>query len=65
MKILLYLAEPPLFWTPGVNSFGMMLLVKSCSVAKELGSKVRSRENILSLYMSSIATMLLLTCASR
>jgi hypothetical protein len=34
-------------------------------VAKELGSKVRSRENILSLYMSSIATMLLLTCASR
>ena len=42
-KILLDLAKPPLFWTPGVNLFLKMLWAKSRYVADELGSEVRSR----------------------
>ncbi len=50
-KILLDIAEPPLFSTPGVHSFPRTLFAKSRSVAEKLGSEVRSRKSIKSILM--------------
>lgn len=58
------MVEPPLFWTPGVNSFRITLWAKSFSVDAALGSDERSRNNIRSRSMSSRAAMMLATWLS-
>ena len=56
------LVDPPLFVTPGVNSFRSMSMAKDFCFNVAPGSESMLRNNIISPYMSDVAAKLLETC---